>query len=155
MPVAPALLNRCTAPTVPTCSGTRERCEIFIGPLVPPPPTHAQGMGLVSAGPGPRTVLSGGLAPGSARPSRWSGAISRDARAFAAAAPRVGAAAAAAAAAEGGMGVGGQPGRASPPTPDRMPDGDPQSADGHPMMKLSKPASPPRRTAARRHHHEW
>ncbi len=97
-------------------------------------------MGLVSAGPGPGAVLSGGPAPGSARLSRWSGAISRDARAFASAAPRVGAAAAAAAAAEGGRGIGGEPGRATPahrrPTPDRsrMPDGGPQSADDHPMM---------------------
>ena len=80
-----------------------------------PPPPQAQGMGLVSAGPGPGAVLSGGPAPGSARPSRWSGAISRDARAFAAAAPRVGAAAAAAAAAEEGRGVAGEPGLASPP----------------------------------------
>ncbi len=36
-----------------------------------------------------------------------------------------------------------------------MPDGGPQSAADHPMMKLSKPASPPRRTAARRHPHGW
>ncbi len=36
-----------------------------------------------------------------------------------------------------------------------MPDGGPQSAADHPMMKLSKPASPPRRTAARRQRHAW
>ncbi len=81
-------------------------------------------MGLVSAGPGPGTVLSGGPAPGSARLSRWSGAISRDARAFTAAAPRVGAAAAEAAAAEGDRGVAGSQGGRAPraPPPDTRSD---------------------------------